>query len=247
MNKFQLEALDTFTLQQLKSDVTSELNRRKRDSKIANRVKFVASLRPKEALNTKDYNRQLEDINASALLSIPWVKNLPRHQLMRYLPALLRQDWSHLFSGGDTERRYYVYAHVDPREFVYVGTEEAGGVYGGTPFYIGKGTGKRAFDMKRNQGHGKKIREILKAGFGPESIVKIIADGVTEDKALETESKLIYFFGTVYEEDRKNCILLNLDTPPIPEFVGQMHKYINSTQWGSLLNSNQVAIKKVAA
>ena len=40
---------------------------------------------------------------------------------------------------------------------------------------------------------------------------------------MELESKLIYFFGTVYERDKGSC-LYNLDTSVRPEFAGEMQR-----------------------
>lgn len=140
----------------------------------------------------------------------------------KYLEPLLLQDWSHLFQGGDTERRYCVYAHIDPRKERFATSLFAGGDYRGIPIYIGKGTIDRAFDLRRNQGHGKVLREIIAAGFCEQDIVKVIMQDMTEAKALEMESKLIYFFGTVYEKARKRGTLTNLDIPKRPEFSAVM-------------------------
>jgi hypothetical protein len=42
---------------------------------------------------------------------------------------------------------------------------------------------------------------------------------------MELEAKLIYFFGTIYEKNRKG-LLLNLDLSKRPDFVGIMHRTI---------------------
>jgi len=137
-----------------------------------------------------------------------------RHWL-RYLTILLDQDWSHLFSG-DTEPKYYVYVHYEPsgKSIRYV-SEKAVIRTDGYPFYVGKGTGDRAFDLKRNQGHGAILRGLIDK-HSPNDIVSIVKDGLTESQALELESKLIYFFGTKYEKGRRG-ILVNLDIPVRPK------------------------------
>ena len=137
------------------------------------------------------------------------------HRWLRYLDGLLDQDWSHLFSGDDTPK-YYVYVHYAPNNKAvrYVG-EKAVLRLSGLPFYVGKGVGDRAFDLKRNQGHGATIKELL-LRHKPNDIVSIIKDGLTEAQALELESKLIYFFGTRYESGRRG-LLVNLDIPKRPE------------------------------
>lgn len=140
------------------------------------------------------------------------------HHWFKYLPDLLDQDWSRLFSGGDLERKYYVYLHClnsgSALRFVHRGVQIK---TDGTPFYVGKGTGNRAFDLKRNQGHGHTLRGLLKSGVQPSRIVCVVKDHLTEPEALELESKLIYFWGTKYESGRRG-VLVNLDIPPRPEF-----------------------------
>lgn len=139
-----------------------------------------------------------------------------RHRLSE-LDALMAQDWSHLFAEGDTEPKYYVYAHVYPltraKDFHSNGEFELR--LPGMPFYIGKGCGVRAWDLKRNEGHGIELRQMVAKGHTPEQIVAIVRSGLTERAALEIESKLIYFFGTKFERDRRG-LLVNLDIPKRP-------------------------------
>jgi len=130
------------------------------------------------------------------------------------IDALMAEDWSHLFPVGCEERRFYVYCHADPRG------KKLSKPYGefqvhipGTPFYIGKGTGRRAWDLSRNEGHGVMLKQLRDLGIADSQIVTIIRDNLTEREALELESKWIYFFGTKFETERKG-ILLNLDFPP---------------------------------
>jgi hypothetical protein len=136
---------------------------------------------------------------------VPYVENL------KYLKSLLKQDWSFLFKDDclDEEKKYYVYAHVIPKK-VRPKLLARINIFG-EPFYIGKGTGGRAYDMKRNQGHGKRIKRILDNGYTAKNIVNIIKDNLSEAEAYELESKLIYFFGTIYEPRKNKGILLNLD------------------------------------
>lgn len=139
-----------------------------------------------------------------------------KHRL-KELDALMAQDWGHLFQEGDAERKYYVYSHVYPgmkdKDFRIDGEFKLS--MPGLPFYIGKGCGARAWDMKRNEGHGVELRQLLARGHTPEQIVCVVRDGLTEREALEIESKLIYFFGTKFERDRKG-LLVNLDVPKRP-------------------------------
>jgi hypothetical protein len=139
---------------------------------------------------------------------------------------LINQDWSHLYYGGDESKKYYVYAHIDPTKPISMFSDECGGNWGGQPFYIGKGSGNRAFELDRNQGHGKIIRAVKAAGISDSSIAKIIFSELTEAKAFEIEAKLIYFFGTIYDKtNKKNGLLYNLNVPNIPSFEGEMIDY----------------------
>lgn len=80
---------------------------------------------------------------------------------------------------------YYVYALKDPRSSP------------AKPFYIGKGTGSRAFDHLATPDRTAKyrrIREIQEQGFDP--IVDLLVEDVSESQALRLEAELIAAFGT---------------------------------------------------
>lgn len=80
---------------------------------------------------------------------------------------------------------YYVYALKDPRTNPVL------------PFYIGKGTGNRAWEHTINVDEtrkGQRIREIMNAGY--EVVTTKMADGLTEGQALKLEAELISAFGT---------------------------------------------------
>lgn len=227
MDKFQLQHIPTNHLIELREDIKQELKKRRVSSAIENRKTFISSLKPRHE-NRDEINKEIFEFNSKNLLSLRHLEN-PADYNTKFLPCLLAQDWSDVFpdSGGDS--KFYVYAHVDPRQKVFVADTSSGGNYGGKPFYVGKGTGSRAHDLKRNQGHGTRIRQIISEGFDAEDIVKILFDNLTESKAFEIESKLIYFFGTLYEEKRKNGWLLNLEVPKTPDFVGLMNSFVTKT------------------
>lgn len=80
---------------------------------------------------------------------------------------------------------FYVYAIKDPR------SKQP------RPFYIGKGTGSRAYDhlvSPDSTRKYKRIKEILDAGKKP--IIDILVDDLTEAQALKIEAELIAAFGT---------------------------------------------------
>lgn len=80
---------------------------------------------------------------------------------------------------------YYVYALKDPRSTP------------AKPFYIGKGTGSRAFDHLVNPDKTRKFARIEEIhGAGKKTIVDILVEDLTEAQALRLESELIAAFGT---------------------------------------------------
>ena len=84
-----------------------------------------------------------------------------------------------------TTNFFYVYAIKDPR------SKQP------KPFYVGKGTGSRAYDHLVSPDATKKykrIREILDTGKRP--IIDILVDDLTEAQALKIEAELIAAFGT---------------------------------------------------
>lgn len=80
---------------------------------------------------------------------------------------------------------YYVYALKDPR------TTTA------KPFYVGKGTGIRAYDHLARidvTRKGRRIQAIQEEGS--KVLVSILAEGLTEWQAIKLEAELISAFGT---------------------------------------------------
>jgi uncharacterized protein len=84
---------------------------------------------------------------------------------------------------------YYIYALKDPRKTP------------ANPFYIGKGTGSRAYDhlvtpenTKKNSRKYSRIQEIRNSSREP--LVVLLAEDLTESQALILEAELISAFGT---------------------------------------------------
>lgn len=130
----------------------------------------------------------------------------------KVLKDLITDDWSSVYRAGESEKKFYVYAHVEKCKG---GLRIDGIDFGGVPFYIGKGTGDRAYDLKRNEGHGAELRRLLSNGGKPDEIVRLIWTDLSEHEALCLEAKLIYFFGTRFDND-KNGVLVNLSKPATP-------------------------------
>jgi len=218
MKKIDLSLFPTESLKTLRDEIEVELIKRKNLEYKESGGELFNFLKSNVPI---DEMESVFKFNGDSLLRIP---NIEQHEpigLTQYLLSLLVQDWSQLYPRNTDRGEYYVYAHIDPRQKIFIAPQEAGGNYKGRPFYIGKGIDNRAFDLKRNQGHGKIIRELLNDGYNSSNIVKIIFSELSEQKALEIESKLIYYFGISYSKKRRGW-LINLTEPPIPDFIGDM-------------------------
>lgn len=110
-------------------------------------------------------------------------------------------DISDIFIGLELDEKpeYYVYAHCNPtRPWMANRGKAAFGASLGlqcAPFYIGKGTGRRAYDLNRSETHRKIKQKIQSKDKEPE--IYIIKGNLTELEALSMESKLIDIYGLV--------------------------------------------------
>lgn len=135
-------------------------------------------------------------------------KNDPNHISSKERKQKIFMDCNEIFNfdiskiycdmNFDPTRKYYVYAHCDPSRKIAIG-KDGRTTFAATlglsyfPFYFGKGTGKRAWELDRNDTH-RKVRQKIKM-FGDDINVKIIKEGLSELEAFMYESKLIDIFG----------------------------------------------------
>ena len=110
--------------------------------------------------------------------------------------------------------KYYAYFHCNPLKklnakhnlkHLFLATRFPGLLY--EPFYVGKGSGNRAYDLSRNSIHRKIRTNILK--FKKDVEVYVIQDKLYEEQALNIEAKLIDILGLQYNS--KEGMLCNLD------------------------------------
>jgi len=141
---------------------------------------------------------------------------ISRNQMVRIkfnsCNEILETDISDLYENLnlDPTPKYYVYVHCDPNKKIALkkdGVSTFGATLGMThlPFYIGKGTGNRAYELDRNETH-RKFRQKFKI-FDKDLVVNILKTDLTEKEALILESKLIDIFGLISFGGR----LVNLD------------------------------------
>lgn len=173
----------------------------------------------------KEEFKQIESGINKFFTNRPKKHDLFNPKWLGYLTDIINQDWVDLFNGCN-DKKYYVYFHHYPTgNKLSFNNEYAPFSLSGYPFYVGKGTGDRAYDLNRNQGHGAILKQLKEKNFHANDIVRIIKNDLTESEALELESKFIYFFGTKYEKGR-NGILVNLDIPKRPDHL-HMSKHSN--------------------
>lgn len=218
----------------LKHAINDEILRRKKQSRVERTRTFLDTWSFKDLPSTTTYEEAVQawlTHHASELFSIPGHTHRSHfNDRLKYLPCLLAQDWTVLFpTASTTEPIYYVYAHLDPGEQP-ASLPELHVFLKGTPFYIGKGSGNRAWDLKRNQGHAKAIKRLREAGFPDDAIVQVIASNLSEQVALCLEAKLIYLFGSIYDKTVLGC-LLNLADHMKPNFVGPMTRLPPRKSW----------------
>ena len=176
-------------------------------------------------------DRGLNIKSASRPRNIKHLKGSPSNQSfikVKEFDDYISSDWNYLIDRTqyDQDKKYYVYIHSDPRLKGYILPEQFKDT--GTPFYIGKGTGKRYLSKTRSKPHRSMINNLDSLGYKISDISKIYEDNMTESDALILEAKLINYFGCWSEIGnlkkpyisgmRKGC-LINTDTSFRPKEI----------------------------
>jgi hypothetical protein len=225
-----LSVLSSEVIESIIAGMQKELAERKALERIG-QPKVSKQFKVQKRFGFRTYEEEithLTSVYGSDLYALPkQARHVKLKHRLQYLPAILAQDWSAFFSPSlNNEHIYYVYAHIDPRKSPTILTP-LNIVLPGEPFYIGKGCGKRAWNLTRNQGHGKKIQRLRKLGHDETALVTLLATALSEQEALILEAKLIYFFGSIYD-DTVHGYLLNLADHLHPPFHKTMSQFPTS-------------------
>lgn len=137
------------------------------------------------------------------------------------LKNIMEEDWSKLFPITENiEKKYNVYLHCDPFTIKQVTNFKGILPLTGIPFYVGKGTDNRLQSFSRNNIHKEMFNSLINKGCKKEEILCVPFKNLMENEAFELESKLIFFFGLIIDNRRRNGVLVNLDKPKTPfEFI----------------------------
>lgn len=150
-------------------------------------------------------------------------------------------DISNLYESSSTPE-YYVYAHCNPLRPLRIKFDEKHAFsaidLGLThePFYIGKGTGNRCFDLNRNEGH-RKIKNMIESASKEVMVVKL-KENLHSHEALAIESKIIDILGL--RSLNQYSLLVNLDEGKMP--AERRSLYPKGSSW--YLNRNKMALYK---
>ena len=154
---------------------------------------------------------------------------------------IMQADISEVYTNKllDSNPKYYVYAHLNEGKKIAVGSSGVT-TFAATlgmaffPFYVGKGTGNRCYDLSRNETH-RKVRDRLNLFDSNISTIKLFQN-LSESEALQIESKLIDIFGLMVD----GGMLANLDEGLHPETRRRFY----AADFASLRGINKRIIKE---
>ncbi len=123
----------------------------------------------------------------------------PEHKHPEHLCQLLQQNWWWHFEdccNDYSNTPYYVYFHADPQAHQIKLGNNLLIRKCPTPFYVGMGQGARMTQLNgRSKFHTEKVTTLRMLGETMSSIAFKVKQNLTECKARQLESKLIFYFG----------------------------------------------------
>lgn len=176
------------------------------------KVDYDSTLELKKLITTLQKRRKkLLEMSGCKQLSFA-ASNYNAEHVIPYLHIMYDMPPNYL-NLPSTNNKNYVYVHCDPRKPLDIKSNlkhlflASKFTLTHEPFYVGKGSGNRAYDLNRNDSH-RKIRSIIRKA-NKEVIVSIIDENLFENEALHKESALMDILGL--KSILNSGFLVNLD------------------------------------
>src|ERR1035437_4922436 len=108
MDRFQLSCLSDHDLWQLSDDVRCEKRDRETSEKRVNRLFLVGKKTSKKFNTLESLNENISSKNSSGFFKLP-NNDLKNYKVLsKYLPPLIRQDWSPLYLGEKMNKKNFL-------------------------------------------------------------------------------------------------------------------------------------------